>query len=68
MDERISSTMTLVQETDELLRLVKNIAARARDLAAQWAERRLFEPKEGQVRSFVQSLPRTLHEGSKQCC
>jgi hypothetical protein len=56
VDERIAATMTLVMGVDELLRLVKGIAGRAQELTSQWAERRLFEPKESQVCSWLNTL------------
>lgn len=56
VDERIASTMSLIMEADELLRLVKGIAGRARELAAQWAERRFFERRDGQVKTHPASL------------
>jgi hypothetical protein len=49
VEEHISSTTALVQEADELLKMVKGITSRAQRLAALWQDHSLFNHKEGQV-------------------
>lgn len=49
VDERISATMALVVEADELLKKIESVERRAHDLAAKWSAQSLFERHEGQV-------------------